>query len=193
MTKDPSGKLLARVRQGDEQAAAELFRRYTERLVAVAAVRLSKKLARRVDPEDVVQSAYRSFFVKARNGRFVLRRSGDLWRLLVGITLHKVHHQAERHAAGKRAIGKEQRACAMDESSDELTDIAIAREPTPAEAAMLTDEVENILRQLEPHQRPILELRLQGYNQAEIAQELQCSERTVRRILDKVKRLLAEH
>ncbi|MSQ97502.1 MAG: sigma-70 family RNA polymerase sigma factor [Gemmataceae bacterium] len=192
MTEDPSAKLLARVRDGDERAAEQLFRRYAERLIAVAAARLSEKLARRVDPEDVVQSAYRSFFVRARRGGYVLRRSGDLWRLLVGITLHKLHHQAERHTAGKRAMNKEQGMVASDESADGLMELIQAREPTPLEAATLADEVENVLRQLEPHQRPILELRLQGHNQAEIAKELQCSERTVRRILDKVNRLLEE-
>ena len=77
-----------------------------------------------------------------------------------------------------------------DESVHGLIELIQASEPTPLEAATLADEVENVLRQLEPHQRPILELLLQGHNQAEIAQELQCSERTVRRTLDRVKALL---
>ena len=94
MTDDLSDKLLARVREGDEKAAEKLFRRYAESLIAIAGARLSEKLARRIDPEDVVQSAYRSFFVRAHQGGYVLKRSGDLWRLLVGITLHKLHHQA---------------------------------------------------------------------------------------------------
>ena len=191
MADDPSIELLARVRAGDEQAAEELFQRFAERLIAVAAARLSAKLARRVDPEDVVQSAYRSFFVKARDGRYALQRSGDLWRLLVGITIHKLQHQAERHSAGKRASSKEQQAAGAEESGDGLANIALAREPTPMEAAALADEIENILRRLEPHQRPILELRLQGHNQADIADQLQCSERTVRRVLEQVKKFLS--
>jgi RNA polymerase sigma factor (sigma-70 family) len=189
MADNPSIELLARVRAGDEQAADELFQRFAERLVAVASARLSAKLARRVDAEDVVQSAYRSFFVNVRDGRYALQRSGDLWRLLVGITINKVQHQAEHHTAGKRSIGKEQQAA--EESGEGLAFVALAREPNPFEAAALTDEVESLLRQLEPHHRPILELRLQGANQAEIAAELQCSERTVRRVLESVKSLLA--
>lgn len=186
----PSGELLARVRTGEREAAEELFRRFAERLSALAAARLSQKLARRVDAEDVVQSAYRSFFIKAREGRYALHRSGDLWRLLVAITMHKLQHQAERHAAGKRAMGQEKRPAADSESELNVANLSPAREPTPLEAAVLADEVEGILRRLEPHQRPILELRLQGHNQAEIAEQVQCSERTVRRVLEQVKQHL---
>src|SRR5438552_55665 len=92
-------KLVAQWRAGNEQAAAQLFHRYALRLITLAHGRLSAKLAARVDPEDVVQSAYRSFFVGARNGRYALERSGDLWRLLVAITLHKVRRQVEVHTA----------------------------------------------------------------------------------------------
>ena len=35
-----------------------------------------------------MQSAYRSFFVGVREGRYALERGGDLWRLLVALTLH---------------------------------------------------------------------------------------------------------
>jgi hypothetical protein len=58
---------------------------YANRLIALARSRLSSKLAGRIDPEDVVQSVYRSFFAEARAGRYHLDRGGDLWRLLVAM------------------------------------------------------------------------------------------------------------
>jgi DNA-directed RNA polymerase specialized sigma24 family protein len=82
MNDDPSAELLARWRAGDERAEDELFARYTSRLIELARRRLSAKLGRRLDPEDVVQSAYRSFCASARADRYTLRGSGDLWRLL---------------------------------------------------------------------------------------------------------------
>src|SRR5262245_5216743 len=69
-TQHRTADLLARWRNGDQQAAAVLFHRYADRLVALAKSRLSARLASRVDPEDVVQSVYRSFFVDARVGRY---------------------------------------------------------------------------------------------------------------------------
>src|SRR5262249_10504575 len=70
-----SQELLTRVRGGDDAAAEELFHRFADRLIALAAIRMSEKLARRVGPEDVVQSAYRIFFVGARDGRYALEQS----------------------------------------------------------------------------------------------------------------------
>ena len=58
-----SAELMARWRDGNQEAAEALFRRYVERLLALARGRMTSWLARRVDAEDVVQSAYRTFFV----------------------------------------------------------------------------------------------------------------------------------
>src|SRR5262249_38052565 len=105
---DAAGNLVARWRAGDERAAAELFSRYAQRLIALARSRLSPKLSARIDPEDVVQSVYRSFFAETREGRYDLQRGGDLWQLLVVITLHKLNDQVKHNSSGKRAVGREQ-------------------------------------------------------------------------------------
>jgi RNA polymerase sigma factor (sigma-70 family) len=186
-----SAELMARWRDGDEQAAGELFRRYAERLLALARSRLSTWLARHVDPEDVVQSAYRSFFTGARDGRFDLRRSGDLWRLLVAITLHKLQRQAERLTAAKRAVARE-RSLQEEGGSMGLQAGLLAREPTPAEAAALADTLEAVLRGLGPLERRMVELRLAGHALEEIADDVRRSERTVRRLLEQVKQRLRQ-
>ena len=180
----PSADLLMRWRDGDQDAAGEIFGRYAERLLALARSRLSIHLARYLDPEDVVQSAYRSFFVGARDGKYVLQRSGDLWRLLVGITVHKLQHQVERRSAKKRAVGREKDLRQDGEAFDAA---ALAREPTPDEAAALADTIAHLLEPLEPLQRRMVALRLDGYRLEEIATEVARSERTVRRVLEQFK------
>lgn len=172
---EPSEQLLARYQAGDETAAEEMFRRYVSRLTVFARTRLAPRIAQRVDPDDVVHSAYRSFFVRARNGQFSLRRSGDLWRLLVGITLNKVRHQVARETADKRSIDRE--------VSDVFTSEQISRSPRPEEALALADELETVMSALSPVKRRILELRLLDYSLAEIATDIGRSERTVRRML----------
>src|SRR5687767_5800559 len=191
-TKDhPSADLLLRWRGGDQDAAGEIFQRYTERLLALTRNRLSARLTRQLDPEDVVQSAYRSFFIGARDGRYVLQRSGDLWRLLVAITVHKLQHQVERRSARKRAGARE---VLLDEDRDAAGVKAetLAREPTPAEAAALADTLESLLAPLEPLQRQMIALRLEGYSQEEIAKKVARSERTVRRALEQFKQGLVK-
>ncbi|MDA7979368.1 MAG: sigma-70 family RNA polymerase sigma factor [Pirellulales bacterium] len=184
-------ELLGRYQAGDDRAAEELFSRYMRRLISFANSRLSAKMARRVDPEDVVQSAYRSFFHHAKTGRYVIENSGDLWRLLVVITLNKLRQKVEFHTAGKRGINLEQ-SVKRDGSMARLAPQALNREPTPQEELGLIEEIEQLTEGMDELQRQIVELRLQGYRLEEIADEVSRSERTVRRVMDKVKTRLQQ-
>jgi RNA polymerase sigma-70 factor, ECF subfamily len=190
MADEDLDNLVARWQQGDQEAAAELFRQYAGRLIGLARSQLSHKLSRHVDAEDIVQSVYRSFFADLRNGSYDIRRGTDLWRLLVTITLRKLQHQVERFTAAKRTVQREH-SLDGEKSLDDLRP-RLRGEPTPLEAAALADELEQLMRQLTPEQRPILELRLLGHRHQAIAAKLGCSDRTVRRVLDKVKQLLAQ-
>jgi RNA polymerase sigma factor (sigma-70 family) len=182
MTEESSAQLVERWRQGDQAAAAELFRRYADRLIALARSRLTGKLAHRVDPEDVVQSVYRSFFSNVLDERYEVDRGGDLWRLLVTMALHKLNDQVKRNRRGKRAVDREQRF-----ADDDPADQFLAREPSPVEAVALTDELESFMQTLDAAERQVLELRLQGFNLEEIAAEIHRSLRTTCRILERVK------
>ena len=191
MEDQESAQLMARWQGGDQQAANALFERHAERLLALVRTRLSSRLARRFDAEDVVQSAYRSFFIGARDGRYVLEQSGDLWRLLVVIALHKLHRQVEHHQAGKRALDREHNSPSIGGLTAFEAE-TLAREPSPADAAALADELEQVMQRLNANQRRVLELRLQGYTLEEIAAESCHSLRTVRRRLDQVKEYLQQ-
>ncbi len=186
---DHSQELVRRVRRGDEQAAQELFDRYVERLFALARSQCSPKLARRFDPEDIVQSAFRTFFHHARDGRYVLREAGDLWRLLATITMNKVRSQVRRHTAGKRTTEAE-RSFGGKESLFGLPPEAIAREPSPDDACAMIEELGRAVDRLPELYRRILELRLQGDPVDAIAREVGCSERTVHRATEVLKQRL---
>jgi RNA polymerase sigma-70 factor (ECF subfamily) len=179
---DRSLWLVARWRQGDQEAAEELFHRYYSRLIGLARSRLSGSLATRLDPEDVVQSVYRSFFHRVRDQQYVFERSGELWQLLVAMTLHKLLHQVKRHQAARRSVAREQGPAETD-SWLGLDYEALAREPTADEAVAVLDEVEQVLRGLAPLHRRMVEMRLQGYSTPEIATEVQRSNRMVRLVL----------
>src|SRR5271168_1860879 len=96
-----------RWRGGDEGAAAQLYHRYVEQLVAVAQRRLNARLAARLDAEDIVQSVFRSFFGRAQDGQFNFKQADDIWKLLVQITIHKTLKQVVFHRRGKRDQGME--------------------------------------------------------------------------------------
>lgn len=174
-----------RFRRGDEHAADELYLRYAQQLAAVARSHLSGRLSRRLDPEDIVQSAYRSFFMRAREGEYALYRGGDLWRLLVGILRHKLLSQVERHTADRRTIRREDLSASDGTPAGEVE--PLAHEPSPEEAALAAELLADIMSSLAPDQRRVLELRLQDCTLDEIAAETGRSERTVRRWLESIK------
>ena len=191
MAEDAAINLVARWRDGDQLAASELFRRYAEQLIALARTRLSTKLAPRIDPEDVVKSAYRSFFHGTRDGRYDIQRGGDLWQLLVVITLHKLQHQVRRNLAAKRSVNREQ-AFSGQNGLGGIQPELLAQAPSPVEALALAEELEQLMGKLDPLHRRMLELRLQGYNVEEIATNTQRCPGTVRRVLDRVKQQLQQ-
>jgi RNA polymerase sigma-70 factor (ECF subfamily) len=183
MTEAPSLELLARWRTtGDQQAAAELYGRYVGRLIALARKHLAAALGRRLDPDDIVQSACRSFFVGVREGRLELRVGSDLWQLLAAITLHKVRGQVAYHQAGKRSLRHEQEPHQSD-SVCRVPVEAMAPEPTPAEVVALAEERDHALSQFKPLHRRMIELRLQGHTLTEIGAQTGRSERMVRIVL----------
>jgi RNA polymerase sigma-70 factor (ECF subfamily) len=171
-------------RQGDQNAARQIVDRYVDRLMLLARRRLSQRLASRVDPEDIVQSAFRSFFARAREGRFVFAEQDDVCRLLVRITLHKTLRQVAFHKAAKRNPAAETEQ--GDRQHERLLSL-LDGEPTPEAEVAFLDQLEHFFSELRPQERQILELRLEGYNNDEIAQKLGIYDRKIRRVIEHVR------
>ena len=181
----PTAELLDRLRAGDQQAAEAVFDRYARELVRVADRHLSRKLAGRVDGEDVVQSVFRTFFRRSAAGEFRLDASDQLWRLLLTITLRKVRAKGRFHTAEMRDAGAEA-------GGDAALFEAAARGPGPDAAAVLVDQIESVLRGLPPLYAELLDLRLQGCTPTEIAPRLGVSRQTVHRALNLLQQRLAD-
>jgi RNA polymerase sigma factor (sigma-70 family) len=185
MSPEDSLSAVRRYCGGDDRAAAEILDRYAARLVALARSRLSAKLGRKLDAEDVVQSALGSFFVRVRKGQFDLRRGGDLWRLLAAITVNKALGQAERFCSEKRRLDVEE---SWRESNAILLEARgrFRSAPYPRDALELLEELDLVARQLPPAHRDILTARLEGASLEDLAAEHQVTERQIRRVLQKV-------
>ncbi len=173
--------LLERFREGDEQAATDLFDRFATRLASLVQSRLSRTLARRLDAEDVVLSAYRSFFVRARGGQFAVDEPGDLWRLLAQITLNKLYRSANWNNAARRNPDRE---CG---NIADLANLAVDAAESPELALIVADHLEHLMSQLTAATSRILELRLRGHDVDEIAALVGRSPRTIRRQLELIR------
>jgi RNA polymerase sigma factor (sigma-70 family) len=168
-----------------EDAAKQLFERYVVRLTALARSRLSSNIRRRLDPEDIVLSAFRSFFVGARENRWNTTSEDSIWSLLVMLTLRKLSRQTRRHRSDKRSVSRE------TEAPHDW--VAVAREvPSAEEAALLADELEWLIESTTGLDREVLLLQLHGQEVADIARLLEISERTVRRSQQRTRESVTE-
>jgi RNA polymerase sigma-70 factor, ECF subfamily len=184
-------ELMDRLRSGEDEAARAVFARYASRLVGLARRHLDGRLAVKVDPEDVVQSAYKSFFIRQRNGTLEIGNWDGLWGVLTMITLRKCADRAAFYRAGKRDVARELVVKSDDSTADAAADIAIDREPSPEEAAVLAETVESLFQAVDdPDERAILELSLQGFTASEISESLGRAERSVRRLRERVRKRL---
>jgi RNA polymerase sigma-70 factor (ECF subfamily) len=175
--------LIAAFKAGSESAARELFDRYCEKLMRLARRRIGQRMTTRVDPEDVIQSAFRTFFTRVRNDEFTFAEENDTFKLLVRLTVNKALRQIAHHRAAKRDPGKE--AAQAFDSFDPLTNLT-AGDPSPEAEVALLDEFERFLAQLPEFDRRVLELKLQGYTTTEIAEQVGSYDRKIRRVLERV-------
>jgi RNA polymerase sigma-70 factor (ECF subfamily) len=185
---DSFNDLVGRLHAGDDHAAQEVFDRFVSRLVGLARTQIDPVVRQKVDPEDVVQSAFRSFFRRNEADQFELQSWDSLWGLLSLITVRKCAKKAEYYLAQRRGGGRE--VSLVQEGDSHYGAVAIDREPTPDDAAMLLETVQEALRDFVAEDRAVIELSLQGFTAAEISAKLSRAERSVRRLRERVKKRL---
>lgn len=171
-----------------DAAGREVFGRFAQRLIALARLNLDARLKNKVDPEDVVQSVYKSFFLRYRDLPLDDDENGGLWALLTVITLRKCADRARYYGTERRDVHREAQPASSD--SGQSWQEAIGREPTPEQAAMLTETVEKLLAELDASERPLLELSLQGFSTQEISEQSGRAERSVRRFRERLRKQL---
>ena len=162
--------------------------RFSRRLIGLARVHLGGRLRQKVDPEDVVQSAYKSFLGRYGEQCNSMDAEEPLWGLLSLITIRKCADRARYYQAACRDLHREAGASGCNAACHD----APGREPTPDEAMALAETVAGLLAGLVGDERAVVELSLQGYSTEEISQQLGRAERSVRRVRERVRKHLEQ-
>ena len=162
---DSFERAIGRLEQGSEQAASEIYQRFARRLIGLARSRLTPSLQVELD------------------------NWGSLWSLLVRITLRKCCDRAAAYHADCRDVRREVAQGPADETPP-YADQAWTRDPTPEEAAILADLLEQLMQGLGETQKLIVAQRLEGYRVREISTNVGRTERTVHRVLAQVQEAL---
>lgn len=184
---EPITEWISSLKQGDEASAQQLWDQFFDRLVNVARRKLGGQ--RRVsDEEDVAISVFDTLCRGAVEGRFdQLGDRSDLWRLLMRITGQKCVDRLRREGRQKRGGGGVRGHSIFAGGTDTGPadfDKMGQDAPSPAFLMMLEEEHQRLLDALPDEMlRKIALLRMEGYQNQEISQQLGISLRSIERKL----------
>ncbi len=187
---EPVSVWIEGLQQGDESSARKLWEHFVQRLYEAARKKLNRRVARTYDEQDAAQSAFHALCAGVSAGRYPdLNDRTSLWRLLLTITSNKI---SNRHRYEKREQ-RDIRRTATDSvfittSHRSVIGSLPAREPTLEYSAEFVDLCGQLVEGLGPELQEIARLKIEGYTDVEIAEHLGCSDRTIRRRVELIRR-----
>jgi RNA polymerase sigma-70 factor (ECF subfamily) len=180
--------LLARAGQGDQAALDDLVRQYEPKLRVVARVLLGPALRPYLDSADLAQSVHKSIMVGLRDQRFALAGPDQL----IGLALTVLRRKAAkhwRHLQRQRRLSGDGSARNADDLPGVLT--ALSSPGTdPAAEAQFRDQMHHLCQHLDESEQRVLDLRLEGYTPAEIADQIGVSRVALRVRLTRLRQRL---
>jgi RNA polymerase sigma-70 factor (ECF subfamily) len=176
-------ELLDRVLKGDAAAIAVLLQAYRDRMRQAIAIRMDARLARRVDPSDVIQEAL--ITAAARLPDYAVNRPIALYPWLRQIAMERLIDIQRRHSALKRDVRRECELPLTDQSISQLASQFVdQKESSPTQGIDHQEQREAIykaLQSLSPVNREILVMKyLEGMPNPEIADALSLTEASVK-------------
>jgi RNA polymerase sigma-70 factor (ECF subfamily) len=162
-------ELLALAREGDAQAMADIIAGYEREVRTIARLRLGPALRPYLDSVDLVQSVHHSVMLGLKNDKYVLERPEDLIALAATIVRRKAARHWQRMQRQRRDSGG---GAAGDSLPDLLVNLS-TREAAPEDDTDYKDLIAKVCAQLDPADRQLLELHLEGYSTADVARMLE--------------------
>jgi RNA polymerase sigma-70 factor (ECF subfamily) len=179
--------LLQLVRLGDEDALAELARRYEPEVRLTARVLLGRALRCHLDSLDLVQSVHHTLLLGLRQNKFVIASPQQL----LGLAVTLVRRKVARHW---RKLKRQRRPEEVETAHPEggLLATLPSHETDPAQSAQDADLLAQLCRALDDRDRRLVELRLDGCSTAEAARRLGLDPDVTRVRLSRLRRRLRE-
>ncbi|MBA4018550.1 MAG: RNA polymerase subunit sigma-24 [Pirellula sp.] len=177
-----------RLREADETALAALVREYEPEIRRAAGMRLGPLLRPHLDSVDLVQSVYITLLKGIRADKFHIAGPHELVALSAEIIRRKVAQVWKRM---KRRTELNTHLTGTREDA-EHTVVNRMGELDPTTEAELRDGVDRILKECDPADQQLLQLRLEGFSTAEAARALEADPDVLRVRLSRLRKKLTE-
>jgi RNA polymerase sigma factor (sigma-70 family) len=181
-------ELIENLEHNRDEAVQELVGLYGNHILRVVRRHLGRKMRIRFDSEDFVQAVWATLFVKSSAFRDI-QNEGQLIAFLTQIAFHKVIDERRANTlAQRRNMNREVPLAGPDQRMNQ----AAAAEATPSEYLMADEELQKLNAEIPTEQRWMIDCRIQGMTYEAIARKGGVTERTVRRVFDRLRRKIAE-
>jgi RNA polymerase sigma factor (sigma-70 family) len=180
------------------QRAADLYACYFRRLVALAQARLPVRYGIVRGPDDLAQSTLKSAVLRLERGELDAGcDEQSLWNLLSTILRNKLVNTIRYERAQRRSRDRTvtpSQALPGQTDADEwgaFFESSDCRDPhwQARMAEVVVDHVRRGLEYLDPRQRQICELLMQGLSASEVARQLDVAPSTITRSLERIRRV----
>lgn len=180
---------------GDSDAATNLWEEYFERVVKLARSRIATRQRRVTDEEDVAVSVFKSVFNGMQAGKFPdLKDRDSLWRLLCVMTKRKVIRHVNHERRLKRGGGQVRGESVFGGAGGDSNAFGLEEfggDDSDGFGHQFLEQTEWLFETLgDDELRRITELKLAEHTNEEIAVELGCHVRTVKRRLQTIRSIL---
>jgi len=184
--------LISRIARKQDQRAAELVHDFCRpRLTAFARSRIFPKLLQRIDAEDVVQETFQSFFRGVYANRFQIDTTSELWNTLLAICMNKIRTESQHHSRKKRSFDREERHEDFGSGVDKSASSMVAGESLDGVQNVL-GQLRSIVGHMDSRDQEMMLDSIRGMTNTEIADKYDCSERSVRRVFERIRTRLQQ-
>ncbi|MCB9926504.1 MAG: RNA polymerase subunit sigma-70 [Planctomycetaceae bacterium] len=185
---------LREFKEGDQYAAAKLWERYWRRMRGLAHKQLGNARRRVADEEDAALSAFADFCEQVKGDGFKkgLEDREDLWQVLALLTKRKaIDHFRKDQRRGE--AGESVLKSPHESQVAGAQNVEARGDVTPDAILQSMEEFDQLLHMLPDDQtRQIACLKLEGFNNHEISDQVGCALRTVERRIGQIKAKWAE-
>jgi RNA polymerase sigma-70 factor (ECF subfamily) len=179
--------LIARAREGDEAALADLIRRFEPEVRMVVRGRLPRALRSKFDSMDFVQSLWES--VLKNDGTDLPRfdNSRHFMGFLAGVARNKVCEEHRRRTKTRKYDLRKEEPLYVRRGNREVPREVAATGPSPSQDAQARERLDQLLEGRSPLEQQVVHLRRKGLTYEEIGERLGLHESAVRRMVEAIR------
>ncbi|SIO24413.1 RNA polymerase sigma-70 factor, ECF subfamily [Singulisphaera sp. GP187] len=187
VTNENLGHLIDQAKAGDQDAIQSL-QRFENDIRMMVRVRLPRPLRSQFDSMDFVQDVWHSFFRIFNHDPERFAQVRDLRGYLAGVARNKVVEEYRRRSLTQKYDVEREEPLYIRRGNRDIPRELIASDPTPSQDAQARERLDQLLEGRSPREAEVIELRRQGLTFEEIAAQTGLHERTVRRVIETIRR-----